>query len=253
MFHIFRWRFVIHGGVDGYSRCIVFLTVSANNRQETVAASFVDAVTRYGLPSRIRVDRGGENNTICHIMETIRGPNRGSAIRGRSVHNQRVERSWVDLWNGVTNVYSAVFHYLEDRRILDVDDELDLWVLHFVYMPRIQRDVSRYVVQWNNHKLRTEHHATPLQLFVRRTLQLNLTNLATVEDVLPADARNLLEQHWAPAGNQEQAVTVPEIQCPLTEEQIADIQANFDPLENTEADNLGLQVYRRLRSYVQDL
>jgi len=43
-----------------------------------------------GLPSRIRVDQGVENADICVLMETVRGQNRGSAMRGRSIHNTRL-------------------------------------------------------------------------------------------------------------------------------------------------------------------
>ena len=54
-------------------------------------------------PSRVRCDHGGENNEICRIMEEIRRSG-GSVLRGPSVHNQRVERSWVDVWSGISNV-----------------------------------------------------------------------------------------------------------------------------------------------------
>jgi hypothetical protein len=74
---------VIHGGIDGFSRMLVFLGASTNNRKETVASLFLSAAAEYGLPSRVRVDHGGENNDVCDIMDVVRGPDRGSSIRGR--------------------------------------------------------------------------------------------------------------------------------------------------------------------------
>jgi hypothetical protein len=53
-----RWRFVIHGGVDGFSRAVVFLGLSDNNRADTVLNLFSDAVDRWGLPSRVRYVSG---------------------------------------------------------------------------------------------------------------------------------------------------------------------------------------------------
>jgi hypothetical protein len=50
----YRWRFVVHGGIDGYSRLIFFMNVSSNNRARTVLEAFVSGVQEYGLPSRIR-------------------------------------------------------------------------------------------------------------------------------------------------------------------------------------------------------
>ena len=37
---LIRWRFVVHGGIDGYSRMITYLKCANNNRAETVAGSF---------------------------------------------------------------------------------------------------------------------------------------------------------------------------------------------------------------------
>ena len=45
---------------------------------------FQSAVDEYGLPSRIRTDRGGENVLVSHFMieHPLRGTGRGSVIPG---------------------------------------------------------------------------------------------------------------------------------------------------------------------------
>ena len=55
-----RWRFVVHGGIDGFSRLIVFLRSNGNDRSTTVLSLFHDAMQQYGQPDKIRIDRGGE-------------------------------------------------------------------------------------------------------------------------------------------------------------------------------------------------
>ena len=51
-----RWQFVIHGGMDGFSRYIVFLHCSTNNRGSTVLDLFMMATFECGIPSRVRSD-----------------------------------------------------------------------------------------------------------------------------------------------------------------------------------------------------
>lgn len=53
---LISWRFVIHVGIDGFSRLIVYLCCSTNNLAATVHALFVAAVERNGRPFRVRSD-----------------------------------------------------------------------------------------------------------------------------------------------------------------------------------------------------
>ena len=51
---LIRWRFVTHGMIDGYSRMIIFLRCSTNNKASTVLSYFLGGIETYGLPSRVR-------------------------------------------------------------------------------------------------------------------------------------------------------------------------------------------------------
>ena len=77
---LINWGFVIHGGIDGFSRLIVYLQAATNNCKETIAVSFEEAITRYGVPSRLRSDQGGENVIVWQRMEDLRGHGRGTGI-----------------------------------------------------------------------------------------------------------------------------------------------------------------------------
>ena len=116
-----RWGFVIHDGIDGYSRRIMYLHCSLNNRVSTVLALYMEAVQNYGLPSKVRADHGTENNFVAAFMESC---NSGSFITGKSCHNQRIERLWRDLFVSCTSVFYCVFMFLEDNMHLEISNDI---------------------------------------------------------------------------------------------------------------------------------
>ena len=85
------WGFLIHGGIDGFSRLVVYLHCSTNNRKDTVTRLFRSASERYHWPSRVRSDHSGENGGVWQLIEDVRGPYRGSFLARTSVHNQHIE------------------------------------------------------------------------------------------------------------------------------------------------------------------
>lgn len=82
---LIRWRIVIHAFVDGFSRFVLGIRASNNNRAETVLRLFDDIAAIHGYPSRVRGDHGTENLLVAARMEDIRGVERGSYIWGQCV------------------------------------------------------------------------------------------------------------------------------------------------------------------------
>ena len=126
---------------------------------------------KWGLPSRVRCDYSMENYHVGAYMIQHRGPGRGSIITGSSVHNCRVERTHRDVYSGVLAFYSRVFQQLEDEGNLDVLNDVHIFSLHHIYIPRIQNSLEELVSQMNNRPVSTERNRSPLQMWESGVLE----------------------------------------------------------------------------------
>ena len=251
---LINWGFVVHGAIDGFSRCIVYLQCSTNNRSDTVGDLFLSATENYGWPSRVRTDYGGENVKVWELMEEARGTNRRSYLVGSSVHNQRIERLWRDVFCMVCYIFYYTFQAMEESGILNRDNDIHLFVLHFVFLPRINRGLERLTSAWNNHPIRTERNWSPLQIWTNGMIDMRNQMITAVSDV--ADGTNVDNFEWfgydpnapTPSDDGLSVVEVEDVNAHLPHAVFQQLIREVNPLEYS--DSFGIDVYQRALSTV---
>jgi hypothetical protein len=221
---LIRYRMVIHCGIDGFSRLITFLRCSDNNKADTVLALFHSATDYLGFPLHVRTDHGGENVKVWESMYDHHGSDTQPVLTGRSVHNQRVERNNRDLNICITTPFKDIFTELEHDGHLNVDNETDIFCLHYVYIPRINNALVSHQNAHNSHKISTEASATPSQLFYAnnhlRQLFVN-AHISTTRQMSLVQSPDL------------SVVTIPATICPIPDQKFRELQATIDPLKHS--------------------
>jgi hypothetical protein len=255
---LINWGFVIHGAIDGFSRLICFLKCSTNNKKETVEALFIEATEKYSWPSRVRTDYGGENTLVWQHMLARRGENRGSALVGSSTQNQRIERLWRDLFRCVCSTFYYTFIAMEEAGILDRNNTLHLFILHYIYLPRVNVAIDSFTRAWNRHPMRTERNWSPERMWTNGMIDVTNRNLSAVADV--RDENNDVQDFdWfgqdphapLPPDDGLSTVEVNEIQVDLPEEIIQVLYQEVNPL--LESATFGVDCYQVALDLVENM
>ncbi|XP_013381978.1 uncharacterized protein LOC106152794 [Lingula anatina] len=177
LWHIDGWDklkpygFCVHGGIDGYSRRIIWLEVaSTNNDPYVVCSYFANAILKInGLPNVVRADRGTENTNIAQMQTFLRGANndnRGmlntSFLYGRSTSNQRIESWWSKFGSMGMTTWIEHFKELTGQGIIDTSNNLDIECCRYCYMHVLKLELDKIKMLWNTHYIRaSRHHGCP--------------------------------------------------------------------------------------------
>nr|XP_018915509.1 PREDICTED: uncharacterized protein LOC109042973 [Bemisia tabaci]XP_018915510.1 PREDICTED: uncharacterized protein LOC109042973 [Bemisia tabaci]XP_018915512.1 PREDICTED: uncharacterized protein LOC109042973 [Bemisia tabaci] len=168
-----NWNMYIHGCVDGLSRKIIYLELSLTKLAEVVLEFFTRGVAENGLPMRVRGDHGTENARVIDFMNDRRSTIDTPFILGKSVHNTRIERMWGEVNRIVSYKFRTIFHYLEDCEVLSQLSLLDLFIIWYVYFPRIQKSLTNFKNSWNQHGLSTVNNRNPNEIWLTSLIQLS--------------------------------------------------------------------------------
>ena len=145
---------------------------------------------------------------------------------------QRIERLWREVRVLVIEFYQNLFKEFE-KYGMRIDDDYHMFLLHYMFMSRIQEDLDQYRNMHNNHAMRNENFRTPRQM-----LDLFAANrpppLEIDEDVYGVDEDIPLENEEQ---NENQQVELFPLRCPLNQEQLLLLKDNVVPLNLNDANN----------------
>lgn len=146
------------GVICGFTHQIISLQCAIDNKAATLLniLSTSDGFIEYGLPNLIRGDAGMENVAIARLINHINGPSH--FIIGRSVNNQRIERLWRDVYSNVIDYYHSIFTNLYENM---EHNPYNTWILQYLFLDRINEDLSGFIHAWNAHSMSTVRGMSP--------------------------------------------------------------------------------------------
>ena len=80
--------------------------------------------------------------------------------------------------------FQNIFYFLEECQLLDPVNELHLFSLHFVFLPRINRALQEMERDWAYHPISSANNRSPYQLWHSGMAQLLHNHPQSAEDAL---------------------------------------------------------------------
>lgn len=135
---LIRWRLVIHGAIDGYSRLITFLKVSPNNKAETVFFGINGSSGTIWFTFKSENGHGWGKCTDCtihdHDCTSWTWSWKGKCHHWKK-HSQPKDRVTLEGFVlGMCFFFYTLFYGLEDIGLLDVNCPFDVYALHSVFV-----------------------------------------------------------------------------------------------------------------------
>lgn len=160
------------------------------------------------------------------------------------------ERFWRDVYEAVSATYVSVFNELENQSALDPLNDVDMFCLHYIFLPRINASLHSFQLAWNNHPLSTENNRSPIEIYTFDSLGSSLFqengNSMNVRQQDEQVRTAILDDY-----DEIATVNVPEIISPLSRSAMGYLSIMLDPLQNSR--NHGMDLYVRCVHVVNQL
>ena len=129
--------------------------------------------------------------------------------------------------------------------LLNTDNRIHMYILHMIFLPRINGVVDSFCQSWNSHPIRTEKNWTPLQIWTNGMVDRRNQNIMHVaelhnnHDVVHEDIEWYGMDWYAPHPTDDglSTVTVDDFDCPLDDLNLDHI----NPL--SESASFGIDLY----------
>ena len=72
---------------------------------------------------------------------------------------------WRDVFCSVCHIFYYTFQAMEESGLLQRNNSLHKFVLHYIFTPRINKALQSFAASWNHHPMRTERHWSPFQMW----------------------------------------------------------------------------------------
>ena len=147
---------------------------------------------------------------------------------------------------------------MEEAGILERNNTLHLFILHFIFLPRINSAIESFTRAWNKHPMRTERNWSPERIWTNGLIDATNCHLSVVADV--RDRNSVVEDLECfgqdphaplPPDDGLSTVEVNEIQVDLPEEIIQTLCEEVNPcLEST---MFGIDLYQIALDLVENM
>ena len=143
-----------------------------------------------------------------------------------------------------------MFYFLEESGELDCLSDIDLFSLHYAFVPIINRALDEFVEAYNHHSLCTEHRWTPLMIWTNGIISPAHATDTAVQDFINNKMEFFRVNCDGPESNELDQGDIPitKTDVNLSEEDLQELSLQ-DPLQLSQ--NYGIDVFLRVHALVR--